>query len=157
MTFFAGIHTLDSFPGAGHHLPGWRPPRDGAHFFPRLFTRGNVQTPEPPMKIWLSFLLAAALAGSATAGDVTLYNDQAFPRLIRLGHRGQKLFAGWMYPGQRVTVRVDETRKGKPILMVDVRESSSSSSAPKWTFRAYPLAKKSEPLFYNLSWFPRGF
>jgi hypothetical protein len=103
------------------------------------------------------FLLAAALAASAVhAGDITLYNDQAFPRLIRLGHKGQKLYAGWMYPGQTITVHVDETRKGKPILMVDTRVQRGSGSRYEWEMKAYPLPKKAEPVFFNMSWFLRG-
>jgi hypothetical protein len=108
------------------------------------------------MKTCLPFVVAAVLAGSAAAGDITIYNDQGFPRLIRLGHKGQKLYKGWILSNQRITVHVDENRKGKPILLVDFRETNTSSSRPKWTFKPYPLAKKSEPLFYNMSWFPRG-
>jgi hypothetical protein len=104
----------------------------------------------------LLLVAAAALAGSVDAGDITLYNDQAYPRLIRLGHKGQKLYAGWMYPGQTITVHVDETRKGKPILLVDTRTQRGSSNRYEWELKAYPLPKKAEPVVFNMSWFPRG-
>ena len=110
---------------------------------------------EPPMKICLPFMVVAVTTAAASAGDITLYNDQAFPRLIRVGHRG-KLYGGWLLSGQQITVHIDENRKGKPILMADFRDTKSSTSRPQWTFKAYPLAKKSEPAFYNMSWFPRG-
>jgi hypothetical protein len=54
-------------------------------------------------------------------------------------------------------VHVDENRKGKPILLVDTRETPSTGNRPKFSFKGYPLAKKAEPLFYNMSWFPRGY
>ena len=109
------------------------------------------------MKRCFLFIATVLLAGTAAAGDVTIYNDQGFPRLIRLGHKGQKLYKGWILSNQRITVHVDENRKGKPILLVDTREMSSTGNRPKFTFKGYPLAKKAEPLFYNMSWFPRGY
>jgi hypothetical protein len=109
------------------------------------------------MKTCFPFIATVLLAGTAAAGDVTIYNDQGFPRLIRLGHKGQKLYKGWILSNQRITVHVDENRKGKPILLVDTREMSSTGNRPKFSFKGYPLAKKAEPLFYNMSWFPRGY
>jgi len=132
------------------------PVKPGGHFLIcGLFQRKWGKVSEPPMKTSLQIILAAALSAAASAGDITIYNDQGFPRLIRLGHRG-KLYGGWILPGQQITVHIDENRKGKPILMADYRDTTSSTSRPQWTFKAYPLAKKSEPAFYNMSWFPRG-
>ncbi len=107
------------------------------------------------MKALASFLIAAVLGGTATAGQATFYNDQTYPRFVRIGHKGQKLAGTWLLPGQRLVVTIDENRRGKPILLVDSLNLTNYST--KWTVKAYPLPKKSTPLFFNMSWFGRNY
>lgn len=103
------------------------------------------------MKTLARFLIAAVLTGTSPAGEATFYNDQTYPRFVRISHKRQKLVVTWLLPGQRVTVNIDENRPGKPILMVDSLQQVNSR--PEWTVKAFPLPKKSTPLFFNLSWF----
>ena len=112
------------------------------------------------MKTLLALIIATVFAGNSNAGEATFYNDQSYPRFIRITHKGQKLISTWLLPGGRVTVNIDETRPGKPILMVESQAywgstygsyNSSGSSAP--TYKFFTLPKKDTPRFFNTSWY----
>ncbi|WP_193212771.1 hypothetical protein [Luteolibacter marinus] len=109
------------------------------------------------MKALRCFLIAVTFGGFADAGEITLYNDQPFVRFVRIKHRREKLVVTWLFPGQRVTVFIDETRRGRPILTVDyINPYYGSGREPKTTVKSYLLPKKAEPRYLNTSWFPRG-
>jgi hypothetical protein len=103
------------------------------------------------MKTIAILLFSTLFAGIAAAGQTTIFNDTTELRFVRITHKGQKLAATWLMPGQRVVVQVDETRAGKPLLMLDVPNLTKEQREHKVKF--YFMPKKPTPLFFNLSWF----
>jgi hypothetical protein len=111
-------------------------------------------TARSAMKTIASLLLSTLLAGIAAAGQITIFNDTSELRFVRITHKGQKLAATWLISGQRVVVQVDDTRRGKPLLMVDVPNLAKEKREREVKFHYLP--KKPTPLFFNLSWFKRS-
>ena len=103
------------------------------------------------MKTTATLLFFTLFAGIATAGQITIVNDTSNLRFVRVTHKGQKLTAVWLLPGQNVVVQVDDTRRGHPLLMVDVPNYWNEQSKQEVKF--YHLPKKPTPLVFGLSWF----
>jgi hypothetical protein len=156
--------------GISHRLPErliflvardlWKKSRSDDPFAAVMAHDGAGTNRLTPMKTLATLMTAAVLAGTSNAGEATFYNDQTYPRFIRITHKGQKLIATWIIPGGRVTVNIDETRQGKPVLMVDsagywnsVSASYNSSGSSTPTYKFFTLPKKSTPLFFNMSWY----
>jgi hypothetical protein len=106
------------------------------------------------MKTTATLLFFTLFAGIAVAGQTTIFNDTSDLRFVRITHKGQKLAAAWLLPGQKVVVQVDETRRGNPLLMVDVPDITHEQRKQEVKF--YILPKKPTPLFFGLSWFKRS-
>ncbi len=107
------------------------------------------------MKTIATLLFSTLLAGIAAAGQTTIFNDTTELRFVRITHKGEKLAATWLLPGQRVVVQVDETRRGKPLLMLDVPNFTKygTEQERERKVKFYYMPKKPTPLFFNLSWF----
>jgi hypothetical protein len=106
------------------------------------------------MKTIATVLFTSLLAGIATAGQTTIFNDTSDVRFVRITHKGQKLAAVWLLPGQKVVVEVDDSRRGKPLLMMDVPNLWQEQR--ERDVRFYILPKKPTPLFFGISWFKRS-
>ena len=115
---------------------------------------GQGMTAPIPMKAISTLLFSALCAGIATAGQTTIFNDTSDARFVRITHKGQKLASVWLLPGQKVVVQVDDTRRGKPLLMLDVPNYFSEQREREVKF--YTLPKKPAPLFFGISWFKRS-
>lgn len=106
------------------------------------------------MKTIATFLISACIAGFATAGQTTISNDSSELRFVRITHKGQKLAAVWLLPGHKVVVEVDDSRRGKPLLMLDLPNLWDEQLEREARF--YTLSKKPTPQFFSISWFKRG-
>ena len=106
------------------------------------------------MKTIAILLFSTLFAGIAGAGQITIFNDTSDLRFVRITHKGQKLASAWLLPGQRVVVQVDETRRGKPLLMIDVPNLWQPQREREVKFHTLP--KKPTPLFFGISWFQRS-
>ncbi len=103
------------------------------------------------MKTIATLLFSAWIAGFATAGQTTIVNDTSDLRFVRITHKGQKLAAVWLLPGQKVVVEIDHNRRGKPLLMTDVPNFWNEQREREVRF--YNLPKKPTPQTFGISWF----
>ena len=106
------------------------------------------------MKTIAILLFSTLFAGIAGAGQITIFNDTTNIRFVRITHKGQKLASAWLLPGQKVVEQVDDSRRGKPLLMLDV--PNLWQEQPEREVKFYTLPKKPTPLFFGISWFTRS-
>ena len=106
------------------------------------------------MKTIAILLFSTLFAGVAGAGQITIFNDTSDMRFVRITHKGRKLASAWLLPGQKVVAQVDDSRRGKPLLMLDV--PNLWQEQPEREVKFYTLPKKPTPLFFGISWFKRS-
>ena len=119
--------------------------------------RSSARYPQPPnpmrtpKSLLACLVLVASLATQATAGLIYLKNDVGYPLSFKVVHQKETLLTAWLQPGETVTVRIDETRPKKPMLLLDSLTGWGNSWS--WETDAYFLPKKKKDAFFNLSWF----
>ena len=106
------------------------------------------------MKTIAPFRFTSLLAGIATAGQTTIFNDTTDLRFVRIPHKGRKLAAAWLLPGRKMGVEADDSRRGKPLLMMDVPNLWQEQRERDARF--YILPKKPAPLFLGITWFTQS-
>jgi hypothetical protein len=107
-----------------------------------------------PKTLLACLILVASLVTQASAGLIYLTNDLGYPKFFQVVHQKEILLTAWLQPNQTVSVRIDETRPKRPMLLVASLTGGGNSWS--WGSDAYFLPKKKQDTFFKLSWFARS-